>query len=229
MALLQKFDRFKETSTTTGTGALTLSGAFASNCQAFSAVLSVGDTVPYFIEHQTAAEWETGYGTYSSANTLTRTTVLSSSNAGAAVNFSAGTKPVGVGPISADIKTQTYTSAGSSSFVLGTGKFLRILGCGSGAGGGGGRRRTNSAEAGGGGSGGSAGTWMDTTLLTADIIALGASTLVTTVGAGGSGGAGGSTDGSSAFPGNHGADTSVTCNGVVIFRAFGGRQGGGGT
>jgi hypothetical protein len=91
-------DRVKETSTTTGTGALTLAGA-ATGFRAMSAVLSVGDTVFYTIEAVDAGglptgDWEVGLGTYSGSNTLTRTTVLSSSNANAAVSLAAGTKNV---------------------------------------------------------------------------------------------------------------------------------------
>lgn len=83
------FDRVKETTTTTGTGAITLAGA-ASGFRAFSSVLAAGDLCYYAIVGGT--EWETGLGTYNT--TLTRTTVYASSNAGAAVNFSAGTKDV---------------------------------------------------------------------------------------------------------------------------------------
>jgi len=85
-------DRIRETTTTTGTGAITLAGA-VTGFRAFSSVMSAADTCYYAIVHQTAAEWETGLGTYA-AGTLTRTTVLASSNAGAAVAFSAGTKDV---------------------------------------------------------------------------------------------------------------------------------------
>ena len=92
MALI-KADRVRESSTTTGAGAFTLSGAEAT-FRTFSSVCATGDTVYYTIAHRTANEWETGLGTYSSANTLTRTTVHASSNSGAAVNFSAGTKEV---------------------------------------------------------------------------------------------------------------------------------------
>jgi hypothetical protein len=88
-------DRVRETSTTTGTGALTLAGAF-SNERAFSSVCSVGDTFWYTIIHA-GTSWETGIGTYSGTNTLTRTTVLESSNANAAVSFAAGTKDVFIG------------------------------------------------------------------------------------------------------------------------------------
>lgn len=86
-------DRVRETATTTGTGNFTLAGAVTS-CQAFSDVCSTSDTVYYCIAHQSADEWETGLGTYSATNTLTRTTVLASSNSGAAVNFASGTKDV---------------------------------------------------------------------------------------------------------------------------------------
>lgn len=87
-------DRILETSTTTGTGAFTLAGA-VSGYRAFSAIpgIASSDTVFYCIEHQTANEWEVGIGTWTTG-TMTRTTVLRSSNADAAVNFSAGTKNV---------------------------------------------------------------------------------------------------------------------------------------
>lgn len=85
-------DRVKETTTTTGTGAITLAGA-STGFRAFSSVMtSPSDTCYYAIVG--GSEWETGLGTYSAANTLTRTTVSRSSNANAAVSFSAGTKEV---------------------------------------------------------------------------------------------------------------------------------------
>ena len=88
------FDRVKETSTTNGTGAITLAGA-ANQYVAFSTVCAVGDqNIPYAIVGQTGAEWEVGLGVYSAANTLTRDLVLASSNANAVVNLSAGTKDV---------------------------------------------------------------------------------------------------------------------------------------
>ena len=94
-------DRVKQTATTTGTGDFTLSGSITGSVN-FSAVCTTGDTVPYVIQlvdgaGAPAAEWEVGHGTYSGANTLTRTSVLASSNAGALVNFSAGTKQVWIG------------------------------------------------------------------------------------------------------------------------------------
>jgi hypothetical protein len=86
-------DRVKETTTTTGTGTVTLLGA-STGFQSFSAIGNTNTTY-YTIAGQTTSEWEVGIGTYtSSGTTLARTTVISSSNAGALVNFSAGTKDV---------------------------------------------------------------------------------------------------------------------------------------
>lgn len=93
MALVLK-DRVKETTTTTGTGAISLGGA-VTNFQAFSAVLSNADTTYYAIIDTTNSDYEVGLGTYtSSGNTLTRTTILESSNSGSAVDFGAGSKNV---------------------------------------------------------------------------------------------------------------------------------------
>ena len=92
MAFVVK-DRVKETTTTTGTGTVTLAGA-ATGFQSFSAVGNANSTY-YTIVAQTGTEWEVGIGTYTSSGTvLSRTTVLSSSNSGNSVNFSAGTKDV---------------------------------------------------------------------------------------------------------------------------------------
>lgn len=86
-------DRVKETTTTTGTGTVTLAGA-STGFQSFSAIGN-GNTTFYCIAGQGTSEWEVGIGTYtSSGTTLARTTILSSSNSNAAVNFSAGTKDV---------------------------------------------------------------------------------------------------------------------------------------
>lgn len=92
MALVVK-DRVKETTTTTGTGTITLAGA-VTGYQSFSAIGN-GNTTFYTIAAQTGGDWEVGIGTYtSSGTTLSRDTILASSNSGSAVNFSAGTKDV---------------------------------------------------------------------------------------------------------------------------------------
>ena len=112
MALVVK-DRVRETSTTTGTGTLTLAGA-VSGFQTFSSAIGNTNTTYYTIINGT--EWETGLGTVA-AGTLARTTVLESSNAGSAVNFSAGTKDVfGTYPASKAL----YKDASGNAIGLGT-------------------------------------------------------------------------------------------------------------
>jgi hypothetical protein len=92
MALVLK-DRVKETSTTAGTGTITLAGASA-GFQSFAAVGN-GNTTYYAIVDSTAGTWEVGIGTYtSSGTTLSRDTVLSSSNSGSLVTFSSNSKDV---------------------------------------------------------------------------------------------------------------------------------------
>ena len=130
-------DRVRDTSTSTSTGNFTVSGTAPTGFRTLSAVLSVGDTFYYAIQGQGSSEWEVGLGTYSSANVFARTTVLSSSNSGSAVTFSAGTKDVfltlaaskttqadgsgnvGIGTGSPGTKLDAYTS-GTTSTVLRT-------------------------------------------------------------------------------------------------------------
>ena len=84
-------NRVQETTTTTGTGTVTLAGAVAG----FQSFAVVGNTNTTYYTITSGTAWEVGIGTYtSSGTTLARTTVISSSNAGALVNFSAGTKDV---------------------------------------------------------------------------------------------------------------------------------------
>jgi hypothetical protein len=87
-------DRVKETTTTTGTGAVALGGT-STGFDTFATGIGNNNTTYYTIAHQTADQWEVGLGTLdgTSAN-LTRTTVLTSSSGGTAITFSAGTKDV---------------------------------------------------------------------------------------------------------------------------------------
>lgn len=86
-------DRVRETTFSIGTGTITLSGAVA-GYQTFSAIGN-GNTTYYTIYDTTTNDWEVGIGTYTlSGNTLSRTTVLSSSNGGSLVPFAAGSKEV---------------------------------------------------------------------------------------------------------------------------------------
>lgn len=117
-------NRVLETTVTTGTGALTLGGA-VTGFRTFGSVMasSSSDTCYYEIwgvdsSLNATGEYEAGLGTYSAIGTLTRTTVLDSSNAGAAVNFSAGTKLVAMSliaeafrPLPSKVLASDYTNS----------------------------------------------------------------------------------------------------------------------
>lgn len=108
-------DRCKETTTTTGTGNITLAGA-VSQFQSFAAALGAASvSVQYAIVGQTGTEWETGIGTFNGTTTLTRDRIDSSSNSNNAVNFSAGTKDVFATELATQLNTanngRTYAAA----------------------------------------------------------------------------------------------------------------------
>jgi hypothetical protein len=121
-------DRVKDTTTTSSTGTITLSGTAPTGYQNFS-VIGNGNTTYYTIAHQTLGEWEVGIGTYtSSGTTLARTTILASSNSGSVVNFSAGTKDVFVTSpaertvqgLGSGTSTQAIVLNGTTASVSGT-------------------------------------------------------------------------------------------------------------
>ena len=88
-------DRVKETSTTTGTGTFNLAGA-ETGFESFVSGIGNGNVTYYAISNDGTAEFEVGFGTVTDAatDTLSRDTIISSSNSDALVNFSAGTKTV---------------------------------------------------------------------------------------------------------------------------------------
>jgi len=88
-------DRVKETSSTTGTGAMTFAGA-TSGFETFAAGIGNSNTTYYAIVNtDTPTEWEVGLGTLAGdSSTITRTTPISSSNSDSAVDFGAGTKEI---------------------------------------------------------------------------------------------------------------------------------------
>lgn len=107
-------DRVKETTTTTGTGSYTLAGA-ADGYQSFASALSDGDTTWYGIEDGT--DWEVGLGTIdTTAGTLARTTVYSSSNSGSAVDWGAGSKNVFITLPANEFSTQARLTGYSMVF-----------------------------------------------------------------------------------------------------------------
>lgn len=124
-------DRVKETTTTTGTGDISLGGA-ETNFVAFGTALSDADTTYYAIVDDVNADFEIGIGTYTAGtDTLSRDTILDSTNGGSAVNFSAGTKVVfitypaeksiRVGSNVSDLTNDAGYFAGFTSTVTATG------------------------------------------------------------------------------------------------------------
>ena len=86
-------DRVRETTTTTGTGTITLGGA-VTNFETFTANLSNSDTTYYSIVDNTNGAFEVGLGTFTSSGTTLARSVLASSNSNNLVDFGAGTKDV---------------------------------------------------------------------------------------------------------------------------------------
>jgi hypothetical protein len=84
-------DRVKETTSTTGTGTVTLSGAQL-GFQSFSSGIGASNSTYYTIA--LGNEWEVGIGSLTNATTFTRDSVISSSNASSLVSFSAGVKDI---------------------------------------------------------------------------------------------------------------------------------------
>lgn len=110
-------DRVLETTTTTGTGAITLAGA-TTGYQSFGSAIGNGNSTYYTIAINGGTDWEVGIGTYTaSGTTLSRDTVLASSNSGNLVNFGAGTKDVFVTYPAAKAVFANY-AVQDSTFVL---------------------------------------------------------------------------------------------------------------
>lgn len=97
-------DRVRETTTTTGTGNITLAGA-AAGFVTFNAAFGTGVPVNYVVSSSGGAEYEEGSGYLSDSTTLVRERIHRSSNSNNAVNFSSGTKDVFCTPFARDIST----------------------------------------------------------------------------------------------------------------------------
>jgi hypothetical protein len=109
-------DRVLETSTTTGTGTITLAGA-VTGYRTFNVGLGLNILTDYVIEGVDASniptgEWETGTGYLSAATTLVRQ-IPKAGSAATPVSFSAGTKRVFISPNVASAFTR------DNSFTLG--------------------------------------------------------------------------------------------------------------
>jgi hypothetical protein len=110
-------DRVKETSTTTGTGTYDLAGA-ATGYQTF--VAGVGDTNTCAYVATDGTDWEVGVGTVTDAatDTLSRDTIQASSNAGSAVNWSAGTRNISL-PWAANEASNTLKANATDTLEVG--------------------------------------------------------------------------------------------------------------
>lgn len=113
MALVLK-DRVRQTSTTAGTGTLTLSGS-VTGYQSFS-VIGTGNTTYYTIT-DASGNWEVGLGTYTSPNQLSRDTVYESSNSNNKVNFSSASKDVFVTFPAEAVTTGGVTGSGTAGYL----------------------------------------------------------------------------------------------------------------
>lgn len=126
----QLYDRVRETTTTTGTSNLVLLGAVATY-QSFG-VVGDGNSCYYAIVDQAPnTNWEVGLGTYTlSGTTLSRDTILASSNSGSAVNFGSGTKDVfltcpanvAMNALFTGTSTVTVGNTGTETSLMPTGK-----------------------------------------------------------------------------------------------------------
>jgi len=127
MALVVK-DRVRETSTTSGTGTITLAGA-VSGFQSFS-VIGDGNTTYYAIVDPQTGDWEVGIGIYTaSGTTLSRDTVLESSNSGNLVNFVTNPKDVFV---TYPAERAIYTDAAGTAITPATASVLGVASGGTG-------------------------------------------------------------------------------------------------
>lgn len=108
-------DRVKETTTTTGTGDITLAGA-ATGFMTFAAEFATNEAFYYCITG--GSEWEVGEGYLSGSTTLVRSSVRASSNSDAPVTFSAGTKDVFCTVPAYEISTKGQVRAIASGFAM---------------------------------------------------------------------------------------------------------------
>lgn len=119
MALVSA-DRVQETSTTTGTGTYNLAGV-VTGFQTF--VAGIGDTNTCYYCATDGTNWEVGIGTITDAtpDTLARTVVLASSNAGAAVSWAAGTRNIfcTIPAIVSSVPTGTILANASATLPFG--------------------------------------------------------------------------------------------------------------
>ena len=109
-------DRVKETTTTTGTGTLSLAGAEV-DFQSFVAGIGDSNICYYCCVHCEADEWEVGFGTVNDAatNTLSRDTILASSKSSTSSSSSVSSSESSISTSSSSISASSQSSISSSS------------------------------------------------------------------------------------------------------------------
>ena len=113
------FDRVQETTTTTGTGTVTLGGAVSGFQSFFNAGFNNGDTTYYCITSGTA--WEVGLGTFTTGpNSLARTTILSSSNFNSAITLAGTSNVFCVYPASKSVYRDSSGNVAGYNLTAGT-------------------------------------------------------------------------------------------------------------
>lgn len=218
--------RVAETTTSTGTGSITLAGA-VTGYATFAADLANADTATIVIEAidgsgAPTGEWEICDTTFTSPSTLSRGTLRDSST-GSRISFAAGTKRVfAISPLNTT-NVQIFSAVGTSTWTKPVGaQVVRVIAI-SGGGGGGSGRRGASASSRTGGNGGNGGLYVD------QVFEASALTDTVTVTVGG-GGAGGASITANSTNGNNGVDGSNTTFGNYVrlkggFGGVGGRTG----
>jgi len=106
-------DRVQQTGTANTTVSFTLSGS-VTGFQSFAAVGN-GNTT-FYAATDASGNWEVGVGTYSTGGTLTRTTILSSSNSGSATTFASTVTVFVTQP--AEQTVVSSNNPGTSGYVL---------------------------------------------------------------------------------------------------------------
>lgn len=125
-------DLVKDTTNSTGTGTITLANSAPTGYRTFGSAFGGNKDVFFEIRSEDGSQWEVSAGTYThSGFTLSRTTVLASSNSGSLVDFAAGTKDVFVTVPSAmfpmTTKGDLVTNTGSVYARLGVGSDNQVL------------------------------------------------------------------------------------------------------
>ena len=109
-------DSVKDQTTTTGTGAITLTSPAISGYRTVAAAHTDGATVNFRIYNSNQTEWEVSRGVFTLGTlNLTRETVYASSNGGSLVNFSAGTKTIVTGCVAQDFAGGVINRVGTAA------------------------------------------------------------------------------------------------------------------